>query len=317
MINLKIKKMLIVNLLPLFLIFSLTGCGNKQDFANEKNKQAVIDREGNQVNLPDNVNKIISLAPSITETLINLGLEDNIIAVDKYSADLEEIDKNLPTFDIMVPDAESIVNLQPDIIFGTGMSKSNGTDPFKPMVEMGTFVTIIPTPSSIEGIIEDIKFIGKVTKTDEKANEITDKFINEIKDIREKIDEKNNTEDFTVFFETSPAPNLFSFGKNVFLNEMLEILKLKNIFSEIDGWSAVSEEQIIKSNPQIIFTTSDFLENPVQEIKNRNGWKIIDAVKNDRVYLIDTNSASRPNENSIKAFREMAEYVYPDIFINN
>lgn len=293
----------------------LVGCGQTQTEQTQQT-QTVTDREGNQVVLPEQVDKIISLAPSITETLVNLGLADKLVAVDKYSLEVEGVNKDLPIFDIMTPDAENIVVLEPDVIFGTGMSKSDGTDPFAPMVEMGAFVTVVPTSTSIEGIKEDILYIGQVTQTEERAQSIVDNFDKKINEILDKVEQykKENKEEVTVYFETSPMPDAYTFGQDTFLNDMLNILGAKNIFGEETGWLPVSEEQVVDKNPDVILTNAGFLETPVEDIKNRAGWENINAIKNDRVYLIDKNSSARANENSITAFEQIAKSLYPDLF---
>ncbi len=323
------------NLKNIMLILAITfsmllaGCSNNtknensteltsQEISNNENKEEnkVIDREGNEVVLPEKTDKIISLAPSITETLVNLGLSDNLVAVDKYSLEVEGVNKDLPVFDIMNPDAENIVALEPDIIFGTGMTKSKGTDPFAPMVEMGSFVTVVPTSTSIEGIKEDILYIGKVTNKEKEAQAIVEDFEKQIEDTLAMINKKEDKEPLKVYFETSPMPDAYTFGQDTFLNDMLNMLGATNIFGEESGWLAVSEEQIIAKNPDVIFTNADFLEDPIKDIKNRAGWENVNAVKNNRVYLIDKNSSSRANENSIKAFSQMAEFLYPELFNN-
>ncbi len=321
-----------------FLIFTImlmtlvVGCGSnttensnieaigEQTSNNEQveNYGKVTDREGKEVTLPEKTDKIISLAPSITETLINLGLGDKLVAVDKYSLEvLEEKGINdLPIFDIMTPDAENIVALQPDIIFGTGMSKSDGTDPFAPMVEMGAFVTVIPTSTSIEGIKEDILYIGKVTKTEKEAQKIVEDYQNQINYILSKVEKVKKDKPITVYFETSPMPNAYTFGQDTFLNDMINLLGGENIFSDQSGWLPVSEEQVVAKNPDIILTNATFLETPAEDIKNRKGWENINAIKNDNVFIIDKDSSSRANENSIVAFQEIAEALYLGLFEN-
>lgn len=309
----------------LFLVFALifttllVGCDNKPENTSETqseqiSNEKVIDREGNEITLPEKTDKIISLAPSITETLVNLGLSDKLVAVDKYSLEIEGINKDLPIFDIMTPDAENIVALQPDIIFGTAMSKADGENPFTPMIEMGSFVTVVPTSTSIQGIIDDILFIGKVTKTEEKAQKIVDEYKSKIKNITDKIKGLDEEKAITVYFETSPMPNGYTFGKGTFLDDMLNALNVNNIFEDQEGWLPVSEEQVVEKNPNIIFTNAGYLDNPVEDIKNRAGWESIDAIQNNRVFLIDKNSSARANENSILAFEQMAKAIYPDLF---
>lgn len=320
------------NLKNFILIFSvmlavlLSGCSSSDTKQNnsentsmesttnsQQNDNKVVDREGNEVVLPEKTDKIISLAPSITETLVNLGLADNLIAVDKYSLDVEGVNKDLPIFDIMNPDAENIVSLQPDIIFGTGMSKSKGTDPFAPMVEMGAFVTVVPTSTSIEGIKEDILYIGKVTKKEDEAKKIVNDYEEKINSILKEVENLKTDEPITVYFETSPMPDAYTFGKNTFLNDMISLLGGKNIFDEQEGWLPVSEEQVVSKNPSVILTNADFLENPIEDIKNRAGWENIDGVKNNKIYLIEKNTSSRANENSITAFENIAKALYPEL----
>lgn len=272
----------------------------------------VTDREGNILTLPQNVDKIISMAPSITETLVDLGLADKIVAVDTYSVDVKGLKSDIPTFDSMSPDGEKIAALKPDIVFVSGMSESQGSDPFQPLKDLGTLVTDIPSASSIEGIQDDIRFIGTITKTSDKADSIIADMQTKIDTITAKIPQTDTQK--TVYFEISPAPTAYSFGTNTFLNEMIELLGAKNILADQNSWVSVSDESVITKNPDVIFTNVNYVETPVDEILKRSGWDVINAVKNKQVYQIDTNSSSRPSEYITVALEQMAKALYPDIF---
>lgn len=319
-------KKVVVLFLITTLLFTLTACKastpkketsetlpNETMVSDDNNKQNVItDREGNQFTVPEKTDKIISMAPSITETLIDLGLGDKIIAIDKYSVGIEGLAEGLPTYDIMAPDTESITALKPDVIFASGMSRAKGDDPFKPVTDMGVTMTYIPSSNSIQGIKDDIIFIGEVTGTEEKAKTIVSDLEKAISDITDKIGDKKSGK--TVYFEIAAAPNMYSFGKGTFLNEIIELLGAENILADQDSWVAVSEEVVLQKNPEIIFTNVDYLDDPISEILNRNGWDVINAVKNKQVYQIDKNSSSHPNEFVVKAISEMAKALYPDLF---
>ena len=140
----------------------LVGCTQKTT--------VMADRAGNQFNLPKKVNTIISTAPSNTEILVALGLADKLVAIDKYSADVDGVRKDLPEIDFRNPDAETLVGLKPDIIIASGHNKTGNEDPFAAVKEAGIDVVYIPTSSSIEGIYEDINFIAKVTGTERGMN---------------------------------------------------------------------------------------------------------------------------------------------------
>ena len=108
------------------------------------------DRAGNDIKVPEKVEKIVSMAPSTTQFLIDLGLGDKIIAIDTNSATYaDKLKADIPLFDMMNPDNEAIAALAPDIVFVSGMSSVGGTSPFQSLVDSGICVADIPSPSSL------------------------------------------------------------------------------------------------------------------------------------------------------------------------
>ncbi len=274
--------------------------------------KTMTDREGNEFTLPKKVEKIISTAPSNTEVLVDLGLADKLVAVDKYSADVEGINKDLPKIDFRNPDAETIISLQPDIIIASGHNKVGDNDPFQLVKDAGITVVYIPSSYSIDGIYGDIEFIAQITKADKKSKEIIDnmkKEVESIKAIGDKITNKKK-----VYFEIGSGSMLSSFGKETFLNEMIEIVGAENIFANEKSWISPSIEAIISANPDVILTSMPDINGvkAVDDIKSRDGWDSITAIKQGQVYSIDGNSSSRPSQNIIKALKEMAQAIYPN-----
>lgn len=287
-------------------MFVISGCSSQQD-------RTVTDREGTEVNIPTKIEKIISTAPSNTEVLMALGLGDKLVAIDKYSTDIEGVNTELPQIDFSNPDAETIIGLEPDIVIASGHNKTGSTeDPFKAISEAGIPVVYIPSSDSIDGIYKDIEFIADVVNEESKGKEIIDDMkvqVDEIKAIGDTITDKKS-----VYFEISPPPYLSSFGKSTFLNEMIEIIGAKNIFANEDGWISPTAEAIIDANPDVIITNAGYMENPTGEIKSRDAWENINAIKDNEVYLVDKNASSRPSQNAVKALRQMAEAVYPEYY---
>ena len=298
------KKKLLSILLCLMLVFAV-GCSN------DSGQKTITDREGNEVKVPNKIEKIISTAPSNTEVLMALGLGDKLVAIDKYSTDIEGINTELPQIDFLNPDAETIIGLEPDIVIASGHNKTGSVeDPFKAISEAGIPVVYIPSSDSIDGIYKDIEFIADVVNERSKGKEIVDDMkaqVEEIKAIGDTITDKKS-----VYFEISPAPYLSSFGKSTFLNEMIEIIGAKNIFENEEGWVSPTAEAIIDANPDVIITNAGYMENPTEEIKSRDAWENINAIKNNEVYLVDQNASSRPSQNVIKALEQMAKAVYPE-----
>ena len=273
----------------------------------------IIDREGNEIIIPENVETIISLAPSVTETLVSLGLAEKIIAIDIHSAEIEGLPADLSTFDMMSPDIESIIALNPDLVLSSSINRLGGDDPFRAVVDAGVFVTAIPTSASIEAIKEDVRFIGIITNTSQRAEEIVFEMEKVIDEITQTIALAKKGK--KVYFEISPYPHLYSFGSGVFLNELIGLLGAENILADQESWVAVSEEVVLERNPDIIFTNVPYIEDSAGKILERNGWDVVDAVKEGRVYFVNQNTTSRSNEKVVIGLRQMAEAMYPELFL--
>jgi iron complex transport system substrate-binding protein len=298
----KTKKALSFLFSLLFLII-LTACNNNT--ASTSN----VDRLGLEMNLPDNIEKIISLSPANTQILIDLGLKDKIIAVDTQTQAIFNL-TDLPAFDMLNPNIESMIALDPDLIISSDMVMQGDTsnDPLTPLRNVGVGVAYLPTSNSIQAIQDDIKFIAGITGTNTKGEELVATMNQEIEQVKTMVADKDAGT--TVYFEISPAPDMYSFGNGVFLNEMLEIVKAKNVFADQEGWLPVSQEQIVSLNPDVIFTNVNWTANPVEEILNRPGWQGVSAIANKRVYQLDNNDTSLPTNHIVNALKAMAQDLY-------
>lgn len=316
------KKKLVFLILVCMLLLSTVGCKSKTDATQNEDKRTeetqeaeetvlpTKDRAGNEITVPQNIDSIITLAPSIMESVVDLGFGDKIIAIDTNSVGLEGASKDLPAFDMMNPDVEKMAELTPSVILVSSMSSIDGQDPFKQLKDLGICVICIPTSGSIEAIKEDIHFLGQVLQNTEKSDEIVatmESEINKIAEIGKTITEKKK-----VYFEVAAAPSMYSVGSGAYLNEMIELIGAENVFADQEGWLSVEGEQVVNTNPDVILTNVNYIENPCDEIMGREGFEEVTAVKDKAIYYIDNMSSSLPNENIIKALQEMAKSVYPD-----
>ncbi|MDI9218649.1 MULTISPECIES: ABC transporter substrate-binding protein [Clostridium] len=300
----KRSKILSLVFAMLFSLALFAGCS--------ETTKTMTDREGNEFTLPKKIEKIISTAPSNTEVLVELGLADKLVAVDNYSVDVEGINQDLPKIDFRNPDAETIIALEPDIIIASGHNKAGDNDSFQLVKDAGIPVVYIPSSFSMDGIYGDIEFIAEITKTQNKGKEIVDnmkKEVEAIKAIGDKITDKKK-----VYFEVGSGAQLSSFGQDTFLNEMIEIIGAENIFANEKSWISPAPESIISANPDVILTNMPDINGvkAVDDIKSRDGWDSITAIREGQVYGIDTNESSRPSQNVIKALKEMAKAIYPN-----
>ncbi len=317
------KKIKSIILLTLVLGIFSTSCSNTEPTTSSENvsvtevtennqSTTIVDRSGVEITKPEEINKIITLVPSITETLVDLGLSDKIIGVDTYSLTTEGLKDDVLELDPMSPDIEKILSLQPDVVIAIGSPTATTEDPLNQLTDAGILVTYIPTANTLEDIALDVTFLGELTGTEERATEIVTEFNDAINNVVEQV-AKYPDGGKRVYFEISPAPYIYTFGEGVFLNEIIELLGCENVFADQEGWLPASNEEVLARNPEVIFTNSSEDPNAVNEIMSREAWKVIDAVKNNEVYVVDRNASSQPNEYVVDCIYEMAKIIYPDI----
>ncbi|MEI0596952.1 ABC transporter substrate-binding protein [Brachyspira pilosicoli] len=283
-----------------FIIFILSICSCSKNEISDSDKNNIIQNK--------KIEKIISLSPGVTDILIDLNEAHNIIAADTFSKDiLEKNNINVSNvFDMLNPDAEKIISLDSDIIFINNLTAFYTKNSLLSLSNP-TIITITNS-ETLKGIEDDIYFLGKVLNADDRAKEVVSNMrtkIKEIKDIGDTITNKK-----TVYFEISALPNLYSFGSNVYLDDIINIIGAKNIFSNRNEWISVSEEDVVYLNPDIIFTSVDYVNNPIAEITNRAAWRDINAVKTSKVFFVE--GTSLPTHNIVSSIILMAKYIYPE-----
>ncbi len=256
-------------------------------------------------------NRIASGSPAITEILYELGLKDKIIAMDKNS-DVKELDEmKIPKISFYQMNTESIFSLKADLIILSTFNKADREDFIQFMKEKGTDVIYISDIKTVEDIYKCIMEIGEKTERKSEAEKVISKMEKEINEVREIS--KNIKNKKKVYFEISPFPSMYTFGKNVFMNEMLEIAGVENIFNDKSGWFIPSLEVIAARNPDIIFTSTYQVDDPVKEIIDRGNWNIIKAVREGKIYPI-SKEAVRPSIKIIEVIKKIAEISYPEYY---
>lgn len=288
-------------------------------FGAETEMDLSTDRSGNPITVPEKAESIISMAPSTTRILIDLGLAENIVACDTYSFGSygSELTADIPQFDMMTPDQEQIIALGADIIFTTGMSASQGTDVFAAVRESGACVADIPSSASLKDIEDDILFIGACVGKSTEAEAIVD-------DMQEKIDafseigssipeEEKKTVLFELYTPSADNPVIYTAGNGTYINEMLELIGAVNVAaSGTDQWPALSEEAAVAADPDVILTADMYTPDVINTILTMSGWENVTAVKNQDVYQLSSDDVNQPNHHVIDAMIEMAQAVYPD-----
>ncbi|MCL2209240.1 MAG: ABC transporter substrate-binding protein [Treponema sp.] len=271
----------------------------------------ILDRSGRTVVIKGDINRIVSTAPSNTEIIVDLGQAHRLVAVDKHSVNVEGIPSGLPLLDFFYPDAEVLIKMEPDLILASGHNPTgSGEDPFRLLREMGIPVVYISMSKSIEEIYRDIEFTADLLNVREEGEKLIFKMTAQINEIKKRTENIKNKK--TVYFEISAAPDMMTFGKDSFIDDMISAAGAINIFGNENWLVMPGAESIIERNPDVILSNVNYIDDPIKEIKTRPGFNHISAVINDHIYLIDNDSSSRPSARIVPALRRMSEAIYSD-----
>lgn len=252
--------------------------------------------------------RIISLAPSTTEILFSLGLDDEIRGVTTfcdYPPEALKIEK-IGTFS--QPDIEKILSLKPDIIFATGLEQASTVERLRQL----NLKVYVSDPSSIEELFISIEEMAQLTNREKEARDLITQMKNKIERISAKVKSTSQEKKPKVFIEIWHDP-LLTAGRGSFLDELIGLAGGVNIAHDIFRvYSYLSAEQVIKRNPDCIILGHRGKQE-VNSIKNRLGWKEIKAVKNNCVYNdINPNLFLRPGPRLVNGLEEIHKKLYPN-----
>jgi iron complex transport system substrate-binding protein len=306
----------------------IVGCGTQEQGSedkavvtqNDKTKDSgqlfpvtITDDANQEVTIEEEPETIVSIQASNTEIAFALGLGDKIIGVsdyDNYPPEVEKIEK-VGAQDI---NAELVLSLLPDMALVTDYHYKTHPDILQKFEEAGIDVIVVGGATSFKDTYSNIEMIGAATGSKSEAEEIISDMKERLQVIKDKATAAN-VDKKKVWVEVSPAPDIFTTGKNTFMHEMLESIQAVNAAGDQEGWVKMTEEEIVKLNPEVIITTYGYyVENPTAGVLKREGWAEVPAIKSGDVFDVDSDTVTRPGPRLIEGVETLAELIYPEIF---
>ena len=267
----------------------------------------ITDMTGREIALDGPAAKIVALTASDVEIIYALGAGDQLVGRGEYCDwPAEVLDKPVVKSGAET-NLEEILALEPDVVIMATMAQT--VDQVNALEDAGVKV-IVSDAQNLEGVYTAITMIGQIVgKNDEAAA-----LVKEMQDTFDGIKAKAADSGKTIYFEVSPLEwGLWAAGKGTFMDELASICGLTNAFADVDGWGAVSEEQVFEKDPDYIVTTSMYWgegPTPVEEIMGRAGWDKLKAVQNNQIFNADSNEITRPGPRLMNAVEALYEFVY-------
>ena len=275
--------------------------------AAEDTSFTVTDMSGREITFDKPVERAVALTASDCEIIFALGAGDILVGRGEYCdypAEVFEIPSVQSGYDTNI---EQIIDLEPEVLFMSTMAQ---TEEQVAQLENAGIKVVVSDAQDIEGTYTAISMIGEILGKTEEANEVIDG----MKAVFEEIQANKLDGTKTIYFEVSPLQwGLWTAGTSSFMNEIAEMMGLRNCFDDIsDSWAAISEEQVLERNPDFILTITMYYgegPTPEEEIMGRAGWENVTAVKNGDILNLVNNELSRPAPRLAEGAQMLFDFV--------
>ena len=271
------------------------------------------DALGNAITLKGTAQRIVSLSPSVTESLFAIGAGGQMVGRTDYCNYPEEA-LSLPSvggFDASTISMESIIALEPDLVIAGSVYQA---DVVKTLQEAG-ITTFVSQPANIQGIMDALALFGKITGHADEAAAVASEMQARVDKVKQAVSGIPADQRPTVFYEVWHEPLMSANGRTV-VGELIDLAGGVNIFAELpDEYPTVSVEQIVEVDPQFIIGPSSHADQmTVDIIRAREGWENLSAVRNNAVYIVDGDIVSRYSPRIVEVLDEFARILHPDLF---
>ncbi|MGO4540222.1 ABC transporter substrate-binding protein [Paenibacillus sp. 2TAB19] len=264
----------------------------------------VKDDTGTEITFAQAPTKIVSLAPSETETIYAIGSGEQVVGVDSYSNYPEAAVAKQLVGD-MTTNIEVVTGLNPDLVIA---SSSMNVDAIKQLRELN--IPVYATdPLTYDAVVAKIDTLGKIMNRQAEAAAVADHMIQVKQQVTDAV---KDAEKKNVYLEFSPG---WTVGSGTFLDELLTLAGGTNVAAGSQGWFEVNAEEVVAKNPQLIVYPA-WKEEPnpiVAGIESRPGWDVIDAVKNKQMFAVTEDPLVRVGPRLADGLLELAKVIHPDL----
>lgn len=335
----KNMKKILTLLLAMAMVLSFVGCGTKADNASDKNTNpmtnveptseptteptteptkvtvdsntvnyplTIKDSNGTEITFESEPEKVVSVAPNISELIYAIGAGERLVGRTDYCDYPEEVLSVESIGTLRSPDIEKIISLEPDVVIASTHFLEESE---KQLTDLGIKVVVLYEEHDVTGVYTMIETLGDIFNVKENATKV----VNEM---------KTTIEEVTTAVKDLEAPSVYyvvgygeggdyTAGGDTFVGQLITMAGGKNIAQEVSGWS-YSLESLMEADPDVIVLPEYYKD----DFMTADNYKELSAVKNGKVYVIDTNLLDRQGNRNAEGIKELAKLFHPEAFEN-
>jgi iron complex transport system substrate-binding protein len=272
----------------------------------------VTDELGRKIQIPQNIHRVVSLAPSITETLYALGVQDRLVGDSDYCDYPPEAKQKPHVGGTISPSIETIASLHPDVVF---VNKGiNRLDTVNSLASLG-----IPSyafdPHSVAEILTSTQRLANLLGVAQAGDTLATELRHELAETHERVAPYPPRR---VLYVVWPQP-LISIGQSTFMADALRYSGAISIVNEPQSWPQISLEEVAKEQPEFLVFSGSHMASAsvnIDALAESPGWRILNAVRDHR-YANTSDAIERTSPRIVSAIAELARQFHPEAFVNS
>jgi iron complex transport system substrate-binding protein len=286
----------------------LFACSRPQSsYLSTSDTRGVVDEAGRQVRLPQKIDRIVSLAPNLTEIVYAVGAGDRLVGRTSYCDYPSAVKIVAEVGDTMQPSVERIIALKPQVVL---ISTASQLETFTKQLEEQRIAVYVTNPNSVDQVLSSIETLGQLFGTTEQAKQVA-------ADLRRRTQAVEfavaNQPPIKVFYQVSDEP-LYTIGRDAFLTDLIRRAGGVSVTAEVPtAFPRYSDEAALASQPEaIILPSGGSMGNANSKVAP--ALKNSPAVRNNRVYKINDDLLARPGPRLIDGLEQLARALHPAAF---
>ncbi len=272
----------------------------------------VSDALQRQVTVPATPERIVSLAPSVTELLFALGLGPRVVGVTDYCDYPPEAPARAHIGGIVNPSLERVVALHPDLVVGV---RINPTSVFT-QLDRARVVNFALNPLDVAGVLADLRTLGRLTGAEREAAALVGAMAARLRAVRMQLGALREGERPRVLFVSSCAPQIWTAGSETWVDDVIRRAGGRNLAADRKDFHPITMESLLRKQPDVVIIAAGMTEKErsgdISVFCGLPGAEALTAVKDRRVFAVPGDPLLRPGPRLVDAVYSMAWVLHPD-----
>jgi iron complex transport system substrate-binding protein len=269
----------------------------------------VVDEFGRTVRVPQLPTRIVSLAPSLTETLYALGVQDRLVGDTDFCDYPPDAQKKTKVGGAINPNLEEIAALHPDLVLVT--KEINRLDTLRALDTLG-IPAYATDAHNVDEILSTTQKLADLLGVPEAGKSLTADLQARLTALHAKLEALPPSR---VLFVVWTRP-LISVGKNTFIADALRRADATSIVDATQDWPQMNLEEVVRLQPDYLVFAASHAESASRDFETLSslpGWQVLDAVRN-RHFAVISDAVNRPAPRIVSAIEDLARQLHPAAF---